>query len=91
MCQTVSASQPECVPLCMSMGLDRCDCEEAEKECEVCCWNSTLQRCVSLETPLADGSECEGGVCINVSATLSKQAGREGGREERGDQSHRPL
>ena len=65
-CQTEgNATRPTCVPLCRSMGLMMCACESAEDECLVCCRDGN--DCVTMATPLADGSFCQDGVCINVS------------------------
>ena len=44
-----------------------------EQQCYFCCYNTSYGGCVAI-TPikhLPDGRPCEGGVCLNVSMTLS--------------------
>lgn len=67
-----SSSTTECVPLCETMGLSLCTCDEEEEECMVCC-SGPGRACRPIDgEPLVDGSSCQGGegVCRNVSVSM---------------------
>ena len=66
-----SSSTTECVPLCETMGLDNCICDD-EEECMVCC-SGVGRDCSPIDgEPLVDGSLCRGdeGICRSVSVCM---------------------
>ncbi|XP_065897956.1 disintegrin and metalloproteinase domain-containing protein 17-like isoform X2 [Dysidea avara] len=61
-----------CLPYCNhTFDTAPCICGDDSQQCFFCCYNTTYGGCVAV-TPtkyLPDGRPCEGGVCLNVSAT----------------------